>query len=266
MTPTPAAANPAATDPTPGREAGDADLEALLKRFGERARAYETVALRFVCVETVHDSEEPKGDKRYDYMYVEEQPQRYRPYRQRHTGKPGPGAAVNLDLQFPDAYSWTLIFARQRQHLFKFRYSGQEWYSLRRAHVLEFDAPLPFTSGRMIYEWSGKVWVDAENDNILKVEATPGNQENRIKGELAQYRKSPRFLAFSMGQRPTGARYTVTFLNEFHDLSLPDQADFLQFSLDLDGVEEWGGQMTLRYNAYQFFNIDAREIMLKPAG
>ncbi len=224
------------------------------------------MALRFVCVETVHDTEDAKDDKRYDYMYVEEQPQRYKPYRQRHTGKPGPGAEVSLDLQFPDAYSWTLIFVGQRQHLFKFRYAGQEWYSLRRAHVLQFDAPLPFTSGRMIYEWSGKVWVDAENFNILKVEATPGNQEDRIQRELAAYRKSPRFLSFAMGHKPAGARYTVTFLNEFHDLSLPDQADFLQFAVDLDGAEQWGGQLTLRYNAYQFFNIDARDIMLKPAG
>lgn len=258
------AGSPPASAPDSGPGADRLDLDELLHRLGERAGDYQTVALRYVCVETIHDSEDPKSDKRYDYMYVEVEPQRYRPYRQKHSNRPVAGSEVLLGMNFPDSYSWTLMFNRQRQHLFKFRYIGREWFSLRQAHVLAFDAPLPFTSGRMIYEWSGKVWVDVENGNLLKIEATPGNQEERLKTELAAYRRSPRFLIFPMGHKPEGARYTITFLNQFHGLSLPDQADYLVFALDLEGNEEWGGLTTLRYNAYQFFNIDAREIMRNP--
>lgn len=259
-TPTPA---PSSAPGSPPADASD-PLPALLNHLGEKAEVYESVAMRFVCIETVHSSDDPKDDRRFDYMYVEAEEQRYRPYRQKHTGRLArsiPETSINLN--FPDSYSWTLMFAKKRQHLFRFRYSGQEWFSLRLAHVIEFTAPLPFTTGQTIYEWSGKVWVDAENFNFLKIEAEPGNQADRIHRELQAYRQAPRFLIFPMGRRPEGYRYNLTFLNEFHKLSLPDQAEFRGFSLDLEGQEEWAGMLTLRYTGYQFFNVDVKDKFLK---
>jgi len=195
-------------------------------------------------------------------MYVEAEAQRYKPYRQKHTGRPGRGVPeTSLEFGFPDSYSWTLMFAPDRQHLFHFRYVGQEWFSLRLSHILEFTAPLPFTSGRTIYEWSGKVWVDAENFNFLKVEAEPGNQAERIKEELRGYRQATRFLGLPLARRPRGAQYNITFLNEFQDVSLPDQAEFREFTLDLEGQEEWAGLLTLRYAGYQFFGVEAKELL-----
>ena len=237
------------------------DLDDVLKHLGERARAYETIALRFVCIESVRTSDEPRKERHYDFMYVQEEEQRYKPYRQAHTGGLGKTVAETaVDSNFPDAYSWTLMFAPDRQKLFRFRYTGQEWFSLRQAHILEFSAPLPFSSGRTIYEWSGKVWVDAENYNILRVEAEPGNQTERLKEQLDLYRKSPRFLIYSMGRRPQGYRYNITFLNELHEISLPDYLEFRSFTLDLQGDEEWDSQTILRYSGYQFFGVDVREL------
>src|SRR5882672_6061090 len=91
-TPTPARTPPAAPTPsaTPEPEASATyDLDALLKSLGQRAHAYETVALRFVCIETLRTSDDPKKERRFDYMYVEAQEQRYRPFRQAHTGRLG---------------------------------------------------------------------------------------------------------------------------------------------------------------------------------
>src|SRR5438552_8382963 len=139
------------------------DLDDLLKHLGDRAHAYETIALRFVCIESVRTSDEPRKERHYDFMYVQEEEQRYKPYRQAHTGRLGKTVAETaVDFNFPDAYSWTLMFAPDRQKLFRYRYTGQEWFSLRQAQILEFSAPLPFSSGKTIYEWGGKVWVEGE--------------------------------------------------------------------------------------------------------
>ncbi len=247
--------------PEPQGAAGAADLDDLLKHLGERAHAYEIIALRFVCIESVQTSDEPRKERHYDYMYVQEEEQRYRPYRQAHTGRLGKTVAESaVEFDFPDAYSWTLMFVPGRQTMFHFRYAGQEWFSLRQAYIIEFSAPLPFTSGRTIYEWSGKVWVDAENYNILKVEAEPGNQSERLKDQLDQYRRSPRFLIYPMGRRPHGFKYNITFLNELHELSLPDYLEYRSFTLDLQGDEEWESQTVLRYSGYQFFGVDVREL------
>jgi hypothetical protein len=170
-TPTPA---PGRTPPVsvPEQVLANVDFDDLLRRLGERAHAYEAIALRFVCIESIRGTEDQRNEKRYDYMYVQAEEQRYRPYRQIHTGRLGKTVAeASLDFDFPDAYSWTLMFAPDRQHLFRFKYAGEEWFSLRQAYILAFTAPLPFTSGKTIYEWGGRIWVDAENCNILKVEA-----------------------------------------------------------------------------------------------
>lgn len=265
--PTPAKSPAAAPTPSPTPEPGSAasyDLDALLKSLGQRAHAYETVALRFVCIETLRTSDEPKDERRFDYMYVEAQEQRYRPFRQAHTGRLGKTVPeTSLNFAFPDAFSWTLMFAPDRQKLFRFRAAGEEWFSLRQAYILEFTAPLPFTTGTTIYQWSGKIWVDVENVNILKVEAEPGNQTERLKTQLKEYRQAPRFLVFPMGKKPQGSSYNITFLNELHTLSLPDQLEFRTFSLDLEGQEEWESLVVLRYGGYQFFGVDVKDLFLK---
>lgn len=265
---TPARTPPAVPTPSPAPSPGGTpasyDLDALLKRLGERAHAYETVALRFVCIETLRTSDEPKDERRFDYMYVEAQEQRYRPFRQAHTGRLGKTVPeTSLNFAFPDAFSWTLMFAPDRQKLFHFRAAGEEWFSLRQAYIIEFTAPLPFTTGTTIYQWSGKIWVDVENVNILKVEAEPGNQAERIKTQLKEYRQAPRFLVFPMGKKPQGSSYNITFLNELHTLSLPDQLEFRTFSLDLEGQEEWESLVVLRYSGYQFFGVDVKDLFLK---
>jgi uncharacterized protein involved in tolerance to divalent cations len=261
--PTPA---PGRTPPVsvPEQVPATVDLDDLLRRIGERAHNYESIALRFVCIESIHSSEDPRSERRYDYMYVQAEEQRYRPYRQIHTGRLGKMAAeANIDFDFPDSYSWTLMLAPDRQRLFRFKYAGEEWFSLRQSYILTFSAPLPFTSGGTIYEWSGKIWVDAENSNVLKVEAEPGNQADRMKEELKAYRQAPRFLIYPMGKKPHGMSYNITFLNELHEISLPDQVEVRRFTLDLQGDEEWESQTTLRYSGYQFFGVDVKDLFQK---
>ena len=240
------------------------DLEILLNHLSDKAKAYDLVALRFVAIESARSSNRPDKVKRYDYMYVEAEEQRYRPYRQKHIGKPGrtsPEAA--LEIGFPDSYSWTLMFHADRQHLFRFEYVGQEWYSLRLAYILEFSASLPFTDGGTIYQWSGRVWVDAENFNFLKVEAEPGNQTERLKQQLSAFRQGTRFLSFPIGKRPAGSKYSITFLSEYNKLSLPDYVEHYLFTLNLEGNEELQERQVLRYSGYQFFDVDVLQDYLK---
>ena len=242
----------------------DPDLNTLLKQLGDKAKDYDLVALRFVAIESARSSDNPDKVSRYDYMYVEAEEQRYRPYRQKHTGRPGrTSPEADLEIGFPDSYSWTLMFHTERQHLFHFEYAGQEWYSLRHAYILGFSASLPFTDGGTIYQWSGRVWVDSENFNFLKIEAEPGNQTERLQQQLNAYRQAPRFLAFPIGKRPVGSSYNITFLNEYNKLSLPDQAEYRTFALDLQGQEEFMERQVLRYTGYQFFDVGVLQEYLK---
>ena len=240
------------------------DLETLLKALGEKAATYESIALRFICVETIRDSEHPNKSESYDYMYVEAEAQRYRPYRQKHNARDDhSGPEIAVEQEFPDAYSWTLIFAPSRQHLFRFEYLGDDWFALRRAYVVKFTAPLPHNTGRTIYEWSGKVWVDAENYNFLKVEAEPAEQEDRLRQALRDYRQATRFLIFQMARKPVGGRYTITFLNDYRRLSLPDEAEYQTFQVDGEGTRELTAFRTQRYSQYQFFGVELRDRFLK---
>ena len=241
-------------------ESSNDEFKTLLSSLGEKAAVYESIALRFVCVEQARSSEDKGDGKRYDYMYVEAEAQRYRPFRQKHSEKENQSTQeIDLDTPFPDSYSWTLMFDPKRQHLFKFQYVGREWYSLRDAHIISFTAPLPFTTGRTIYEWSGKVWIDAENLNFLKVEAMPADQDDRLQQMLHSYRQSTRFLGMNLGHRPAGARYEITFLNQFQKLSLPDQAEYRQFVLDVEGDAELTGFQIQRYTNYQFFGVELHD-------
>src|SRR5512145_260939 len=63
----------------------DPDLNTLLNQLGDKAKDYDLVALRFVAIESARSSDNPDKVSRYDYMYVEAEEQRYRPYRQKHT-------------------------------------------------------------------------------------------------------------------------------------------------------------------------------------
>lgn len=247
----------AATDEEP-------DLDLLLNHLSNRAKVYDLAALRFVAIESARSSKKPDKVKQYDYMYVEVEEQRYRPYRQKHTGKPGrTSPEADLEIGFPDSYSWTLMFHADRQHLFHFEYVGQEWYSLRLAYILEFSASLPFTNGETIYQWSGRVWVDAESFNFLKVEAEPGNQTERLKQQLSAYRQRTRFLAFPLGTKPGGSKYNVTFLSEYNRLSFPDHVEHYRFTLDLEGKQELKERQVLRYTGYRFFDVGVLQEYLK---
>ena len=261
----PAASKSKTATPAPAQvDSGDYDLEPLLNSLAEKARVYESIALRFVCLEATHSSEERGDGRAYDYMYVEAEAQRYRPYRQKHSENPNASTPeVELDTDFPDSYSWTLMFVPNRQHLFHFKYEGEEFFSLRRATILSFTAPLPYTSGRTIYEWSGRVWIDAENLNFLKVEAQPANQEERMKELLKTFRQSTRFLGMNLGHRPAGARYEITFLSEYQKLSLPDHAEYRRFVLDIDGNPELTGFLVQKYSGYQFFGVQVNDKFLK---
>ncbi len=241
------------------------DLPVLLGKLGEKAKVYESVALKFVCIEAIRNSDDPpENEHRYDFMYVEAQEQRYVPYRQKHTGRPAKTIPeTTIDFNSPDSYSWTLMFLPDRQHLFHFRYVRQDWFSLRLAYIIEFTASLPYTSGKTIYEWGGRVWVDAENFNFLKVEAEPGNQDERLKLELRNYRQAPRFLIYPMARRPHGASYEITFLNEYQRLSLPDQVDYRVFDVELDGSQSMEGTTIQRYTGYRFYDVDVRDKFLK---
>src|SRR2546428_13564815 len=64
---------PGRTPPPSAPEAAppSVDLEVLLRHLGERARAYEALALRLGCIQSARSTDNPRDEWAYDYMYVQ---------------------------------------------------------------------------------------------------------------------------------------------------------------------------------------------------
>ena len=67
------------------------------------------------------------------------------------------------------AYSWAFIFEAARQTRYQFEILGEENVHGVDALILGFDPIPPYV--KRVNDWFGRVWVDKESSQILRVEA-----------------------------------------------------------------------------------------------
>ena len=113
-------------------------------------------------------------------------------------------------------------------------------------------------------EWSGTVWVEDRTGNIVRVEARPNFQSERI---LAQWREFQQAFYFPFGRskpRPHGYMMACVFDYERDGLLFPtrlDLTDVTWIALNREVVDK---RLVLTYGDYRFFRTEAEETIQAP--
>jgi len=253
----------------PGPPSVSDPLEALLGRLSQRGALYEKAALGFSCEETVVEGKfggqggenRREVKTRYDYLCEGNPQSGYEEIRilvSKDASSRG-RRVVNTNLGVPGAYAWSLLFTDLRRPHFRFELEGEELLGFHLAAVVAFTGAAPFAGGREIEEWSGRVWVDQETGNFLKVVATPNNQDDLLRLRMAAWLKSIQVGAVRIRRQPRGYRYELTFTVEKFGLTFPGEAETRVFVLTPEGQEEIREKTTQRFENYVFFNVHSEE-------
>jgi hypothetical protein len=258
--------------PTPQRAAEPDPFPEIMKLVNTRAQLYEKAALGFSCEETVIQGkfssgkgENKKEQKdRYDYLYEGSAESGYREVRMlpSKNGDPADSKEVDPDLDVPGAYDWALLFTKHHEPFFRFEAAGSERVGFQPTSIIAFRGAKTFEHGKSIQEWSGRVWVNNESGNFVKVEAAPNGQEERLAQRTDEWRKSMRIIGISTKRQPRGFHYRLEFTVDKFGLSFPGEAETRRFALDMMGEEELKERTVQRFRSYVFFNVHSAEDFL----
>jgi hypothetical protein len=244
----------------------------VMKLVNARAQLYEKAALGFSCEETVIQGKFSSGTgenkkeqkNRYDYLYEGSAESGYKEVRMlpSKSGDPADSKEVDPDLDVPGAYDWALLFTKHHQPYFRFELAGTERVGFQTAAIISFRGAKAFDHGKEIQEWSGRVWVNNESGNFVKVEADPNGQEERLAQRTDEWRKALRIVGISTKRQPRGFHYRLDFTVEKFGLSFPGEAETRRFALDIMGDEELKERTVQRFRSYVFFNVNSAEDFL----
>src|SRR5262249_8829622 len=150
---------------------------------------------------------------RYDYLYEGSPEAGYREVRTlpSKSGDPADTKEVDPDLDVPGAYHWALLFSQQHRSHFRFEAAGTERLGIHSTTIISFRGDKTCDRGREIPEWSGRVWIDSETGNFVKVEAEPNGQEELLAKRTEEWRKAMRIVGISTKRQPRGFRYRLEF-------------------------------------------------------
>jgi hypothetical protein len=244
----------------------------VMKLVNARAQLYEKAALGFSCEETVIQGKFSSGTgenkkeqkNRYDYLYEGSAESGYREVRMlpSKSGDPADSKEVDPDLDVPGVYDWALLFTKHHQPYFRFEMAGTERVGFQTAAIISFRGAKAFDHGQGIQEWSGRVWVNNESGNFIKVEADPNGQEERLAQRTDEWRKALRIVGISTKRQPRGFHYRLEFTVEKFGLTFPGEAETRRFALDITGEEELKERTVQRFRSYVFFNVNSAEDFL----
>jgi len=194
--------------------------EELLRNLARKARIYQAVLQSFTCDESVRRAKYDGGgavssekENLYGYLLVKDPlSERIRESRQEFNKKGGLKDGEVLDAEpFPPAYEWVALFSDFNQSLFSYRHIGQHFDGFDVVHEIEFKGALPFSSGRDIRQWEGRVLVDAFTFTPLEVFAEPTGQQERIAASFAEFNKSFNVMGMRTGKKPMAYQAHVRF-------------------------------------------------------
>ena len=256
----------------PPREPVTFPLEPVLEQLVKRAALYEKAALGFSCDETVlvgkfssRSGENKREQKtRYSYLYEGSPQAGYEELRllQARNDSPRESRIVDPDLPIPGAYDWALLFTDHHRPYFRFEAAGEEWIGFHPARVLAFSGAAHWERGKKIEEWSGKVWVDRETGNFVKIVAAPNNQDEMLPLRMTEWLKGIRLGGIPLKKQPRGYRYQLSFTMEKFGLSFPGEAETRLFVLTWEGDEEIRERVAQKFRNYVFFNVRSEEEFL----
>ncbi len=246
----------------------------LLDKLAAKSKEYEQYALKFVCTEITRKASyiPSKGEYRreklehLDYLLeVNPHDGRFSAYRQRvnKTIYRITRSEVKREMNFPEPYSWIFIFSRNFRNTMKYGYLGKEIYPYKLAHIISFRGFQPFSDGRDIREWEGKLWVEEKTWNILKVEAKPIHQDDILELKRLEYNRAFSFMGIKLKKKPIGFSCTVYFDFEHEGLSFPTEARYELFEQISEKETRPHSKIILSYADYHFFRTESKEEILR---
>jgi len=246
-----------------------ARLHELMPAWAGAARRYERYALRFLCSETHRTIDysrfqgEARKEKEKVYGYLltlDPSSTDYQVIRQvlDSEGRPT-GGEKKIDVPAPEPYSWTQIFLPTLSSTLRFHYLGREIQHYKLTHVVSFEGSAPGEEGRDIREWSGTVWIEENTGNIVRVEARPNYQNERIRTLWKDYVQSFSFPWGKAKARPHGYALAVVFDFERDGLLFPTRVDLTDFTWIATNREVVDTRLVLTYDDYRFFRIESEE-------
>ncbi len=249
--------------------------ESLMADLIEKSKAYEEYALRFFCTEMLREasydstSGEADKEKRSTYEYLlEANPDQgsMTAYRQKviRTGTQIEKREVKLEYNFPEPYSWIYIFSGNFRNVMKYGYEGKEIYAYKLAHIISFRGFQPFTDGKDIRQWEGRVWVEQGTYNILRVEAEPIHQDDVLEMKRQEYNQAFSFIGIRFKKRPFGHRVAVLFDFEHDGLAFPTETRNETFELVAKNTTMPSSALIFNYADYHFFRTETKEEITSP--
>jgi hypothetical protein len=266
----------AGTGPVPPTLSPSLPLDPLLDLLSQRAALYEKAALGFSCDETVllgkfsaRSGENKKEDEtRYNYLYEGDPNSGFveRRFRAGRNDAPEEARIVDPDLPVPGAYDWALLFTGRHRPFFRFESAGEELVGFHSTRVVAFRGGAAWVRGRQIEEWSGKIWVDSETGNFVKIVAAPNQQEDLLPLRMTKWLQGIRLGGVPMKKQPRGYRYQISFTVEKFGLTFPGEAVTRLFVLTPQGEEEIRERVQQTFRNYVFFNVHSEQEFLGTAG
>ncbi len=249
--------------------------ESLMDDLIEKSKAYEAYALRFFCTEMLREasydstSGEAEKEKRSTYEYLlEANPDlsSLTAYRQKvmRTATQIEKREVKLEYNFPEPYAWIYIFSGNFRNVMKYGYERKEIYAYKLAHIISFRGFQPFTDGKDIREWEGRVWVEQGTCNILKVEAEPIHQDDILELKRQEYNQAFSFIGIRFKKRPLGHHVTVLFDFEHDGLAFPTETRNETFELVAKNKKMPSSALIFNYADYHFFRTETKEEIISP--
>ncbi len=251
-------------------------LAELMPQWAAAARRYETYALRFVCTEThrtidySRSAGEARSEKATPFGYLltlDPKNASFEVIRQTLDEEKRPtGNERTLDLPCPEPYMWTFLFLPSLASSVRLHYLGREIQNYRLAHVVSFEGSAPRVDGRDLREWTGTVWIEENTGNIVRVEARPSFQNDRM---LALWREFQQAFGLPLGfktkARPHGYVLSVLFDAEKDGLLFPSRLDLTDFVWLATNREAMDTRLVLTYDDYRFFKTEAEEKVAEPS-
>ena len=255
-------------------EDADRRLKQLLPQWSAQATRYEVYVRRFLCNETHRTIDysrsegEARKEKEVSYGYListDSKTASYQVIRQTldAEGRPTGNERV-LELSCPEPYLWTRLFLPTTVSTMRLHYLGREIQNYRLTHVVSFEGSAPRSDGKDIREWSGQAWVEENTGNLVRIEARPNFQHDRLLALWKEFQQSFTLPWGKAGTRPRGYIAAVVFDCERFGLLFPTRLDLTDFTWVATGHEAVDTRLVLTYDDYRYWDVSTTESVQEP--
>jgi hypothetical protein len=251
-----------------GDEEAAKRLKDLMPLWAATAKRYDNYALRFLCTETHRNIDysrsagEAKSEKETPYGYLLELDPKnvhYDVVRQTLDKDGQPTGEKKIDLKCPEPYLWSFLFLPTLRSNMRFHYLGREVQNYHLTHVVSFEGSGAHADGRDIREWSGTAWIEENTGNIVRIEARPCFQKERMVAVWQEFSQSFGIIGIKTKSRPHGYILAQLFDYERDGLLFPTRLDLAEFVWVGMNEEALDTRLVLTYSDYRFFKSEAQE-------